>query len=92
MSHHETSHYIGWDEKVDHIFNTPPGEWRECDRGPEYIRFTNGEDVVHFARLKTLTGTLFVVQVPDGPNGAETIHQGKDESIARNNVLGVMMD
>lgn len=91
-SHHEDSHYIEWDSKVDHIFGKPPQDWNECDRGPDYVRFTDGDTVVHFARLKLLTGVLYVVQVPDGPNGSETIHQGNDESIARNNALGVMMD
>lgn len=91
-THHETSHYIGWDSKVDQIFGKPPGDWRECDRGPDYVRFSNGEDVVHFARLKLLTGVLYIVQVPDGLNDFETIHQGNDEAIARNNALGVMME
>lgn len=90
--HHESSHYIPWDDKLDHLFATPPGDWRESDRGPDYVRFTNGEDVVHFARLKTLTGVIYIVQVPDGYNDFETVHQGRDEAIARNNVLGEMMD
>jgi hypothetical protein len=91
-NHHETSHYIEWDSKVEHLFGTPPGEWEESDRGPDYIRFSDGEEVVHFARLKLLTGVMYVVQVPDGPNDFETIHQGSDEAIARNNALGVMAD
>lgn len=91
-SHHESSTYIEWDSKVDHLFGNPPGDWRECDRGPDYVRFTDGDEVVHFARLKVLTGVRYVVQVPDGLNDYETIHIGRDEAIARNNALGVMMD
>lgn len=91
-NHHEESHYIDWDSKVSHIFGKPPGDWGISDKGPDYVRFSNGDNVVHFARLKTLTGVLYVVQIPDGPNDSETIHQGTDEAIARNNALGVMMD
>lgn len=89
---HASSHYIDWDSKLDHLFGKPPGDWRESDRGPDYVRFTNGDEVVHFARLKTLTGTTFIVQVPDGYNDFETIYTGNDEAIARNNALGVMME
>lgn len=91
-THHETSHYIEWDSKISHLFGRPPGDWYESDRGPDYVRFSNGEQVVHFARLKLLTGVAYVVQIPDGPNGYETIHHGRDEAIARNNALGVMME
>lgn len=94
MSEHESSHYVDWDAKVDHIFGPTVGVegWRECDRGPEYVRFTNGDEVVHFTRIKLLNGTLYIVQVPNGPNGADTVFQGKSEDIARNNALGVMME
>lgn len=91
QDHHETGTYIGWDEKVDHLFGDPPNGWRECDRGPEYVRFTDGEQVVHFARVKHLNGVFYLVQVPDGFNDSETIHTGRDEAIARNNALAVMM-
>lgn len=91
--HHADSHYIDWDDKISHLFGASmPEGWEESDRGPEYVRFTDGDHVVHFARLKTLTGTLFVVQVPDGFNDAETVHQGRDEAIARNNALAEMME
>lgn len=94
VNDHESSHYVDWDSKVDHIFGPTLGVegWEECDRGPEYVRFTNGDEVVHFTRLKLLTGTMYLVQVPDGRNDAETIFQGNDEAIARNNALGVMME
>ena len=88
---HETSHYIEWDTKVSHIFDGLPNGWEECDRGPEYVRFTDGSQVVHFARLKLLTGVMYIVQIPDGMNDFETVHQGRDEAIARNNALAEMM-
>lgn len=94
MTEHESSHYIDWDTKVDHIFGPTVGVdgWRECGRGPEYVRFTNDDKYVHFTRIKLMTGTMYLVQVPDGPNGAETIFQGNSEDIARNNALRVMME
>lgn len=94
MTNHQSSHYISWNTKVDHIFGTTIGVdgWTECDRGNDYIRFTNGEKVVHFARIKLLNGTMYLVQVPDGLNDAETIFQGNSEDIARNNALSVMME
>lgn len=94
MSGHETSHYVRWDAKLRHIFGETLGVdgWYESDRGSEYVRFTNGEKVVHFTRVKLLTGTLYMVQIPAGRNSTETIFQGKSEQIARNNALAVMMD
>ncbi|WP_153952885.1 hypothetical protein [Halosegnis longus] len=92
QSRHQESHYKNWDADVDYLFDGSVDGWDETDRGHDYVRFSDGENVVHFARLKLLTGTMYVVQVPDGPNDFETIHQGSDAHIARNNALGVMME
>lgn len=90
----ETAAYLDWDQIVEAHFGVLPGDWDETDRGPEYIRFSNGETVIHVGRLKVLGGTSFYVQKAtlgdDGKMNEEMLFAGGSRESMADNVLDAM--